>query len=86
MNYLFSSHALQEMRRREIPRQLVEELLENPQQVLPGKNERQIYQACYEFENGRIYLLRAIIDSNRDPPLVITVYRTSKIEKYWRTP
>jgi hypothetical protein len=86
MNYLFSAHALQEMERRRIPRQLVEGLLENPQQVLPGKNERQIYQACCEFEGGKIYLLRVIIDSNRDPPLVITVYRTSKIEKYWRTP
>jgi hypothetical protein len=32
-----------------------------------------------------VSLLRVFVDVDRDPPEVVTVYRTSKIEKYWRT-
>jgi hypothetical protein len=31
-----------------------------------------------------MFLLRAIVDYRVDPAVVITVYRTSKIDKYWR--
>jgi len=31
------------------------------------------------------YLLRVVVDIDREPPEVVTVYRTSKIAKYWRT-
>jgi len=34
--------------------------------------------------NDRIYLIRAFVDVNRDPAEVVTVYRTSRIAKYWR--
>ena len=27
---------------------------------------------------------RVFVDVDRDPPEVVTVYRTSKLEKYWR--
>ncbi len=30
-------------------------------------------------------LLRAVVDDSADPAVVVTVYRTSKIHKYWRT-
>ena len=33
---------------------------------------------------GWRYLVRVIVDVDRDMPEVVTVYRTSKIEKYWR--
>ena len=32
----------------------------------------------------REYLVRVFVDLDRDPPEVVTVYRTSKIDKYWR--
>lgn len=31
------------------------------------------------------FLLRVFVDVDRDPPQVVTVYRTSKVRKYWRT-
>jgi len=31
-----------------------------------------------------MYLLRAVIDPGFDPPVLVTVYQTSKIAKYWR--
>ena len=36
------------------------------------------------FEDGKLYLLRVVVAGDEEPPLVITAYRTSKIEKYWR--
>jgi hypothetical protein len=35
------------------------------------------------FEGG-VYLVRVFVDVERDPPEVVTVYRTSNIAKYWR--
>ncbi len=35
-------------------------------------------------EPGKLYLVRAFVDIDREPPEVVTVYRTSKISKYWR--
>jgi hypothetical protein len=31
-----------------------------------------------------MYLLRAVVATRKVPPVVVTVYRTGKIEKYWR--
>jgi hypothetical protein len=33
---------------------------------------------------GKTYLLRVFVDIDRDPAEVVTVYRTSRIAKYWR--
>jgi uncharacterized protein YuzE len=30
-----------------------------------------------------MYLLRVVVDEDDLPPAIVTVYRTSKIEKYW---
>jgi hypothetical protein len=36
--------------------------------------------------DGKDYLLRAMVNEATDPPVVVTVYRTSKIDKYWSKP
>lgn len=33
--------------------------------------------------DGKVYLLRAMVNETANPAVVVTVYRTSKIEKYW---
>ena len=33
-----------------------------------------------------MYLVRAIVAEDADPPVVVTVYRTRKIARYWREP
>jgi hypothetical protein len=30
-----------------------------------------------------MYLLRAVVATDKEAPVVVTVYRTSRIEKYW---
>jgi hypothetical protein len=32
----------------------------------------------------RIYLVRILVEVDREPPEIVTAYRTSKIMKYWR--
>jgi hypothetical protein len=44
----------------------------------------QIFQSRLEFGDGRMYLLRAVVAMEKEPSVVVTVYRTGKIEKYWR--
>jgi hypothetical protein len=35
-----------------------------------------------DLGHGKIYLLRVVVAEDEDPAVVVTVYRTSKIEKY----
>jgi hypothetical protein len=42
-----------------------------------------IYQSRFRFDDGRIYLLQVIVAEEHSPPVIVTVYRTSRIEKYW---
>jgi hypothetical protein len=59
-------------------------VLDNPQQIIIEREGRKVYQSKVDFGNGKIFLLRIIVADDIDPKVVITVYRTSKIEKYWR--
>ena len=43
------------------------------------------YQSRAEID-GKRYLLRAMVNETVSPHVVVTVYRTSKISKYWRKP
>jgi hypothetical protein len=83
MNYTLSFHASNELVDRQIPLELLEEVLSNPQQIIPDQFETKIYQSVLEFPNGKEYLLRIVL-AEREPVNVITIYRTSKIKKYWR--
>ena len=34
--------------------------------------------------NEKVYLVRVMVNEKLRPPKVVTVYRTSKISKYWK--
>jgi len=55
-----------------------------PEQVVPAHGGKQAYQSRVGFGEGRVFLVRAIVDDRVDPATVVTVYRTSRIDKYWR--
>ncbi len=86
MNFKFSNHALEEMQRRKIPIYLVEAVLKNPQQTLQQDREITICQSQLDFGIGKLYLLRVFVNIMVNPAVVVTVYRTSQIQKYWRNP
>lgn len=78
-----SEHAQKEAARRGIPREMLDSVLQQPEQTVPERRRRRAYQSQVDF-HGRIFLVRAIVDESVDPARVVTVYRTSKVRKYWR--
>lgn len=84
MKFTLSRHAESELPLRKIPRELLESTLNNPQQTVPERGNKKVYQSQLDFGSGKVFLLRAIVDDTVDPAVVVTVYRTSKIGKYWR--
>jgi hypothetical protein len=82
-NYLITSHAAFEMRRRGIEEGAVHQVLAAPEQRHEVRPSRDVLQSRIAFA-GKTYLLRVFVDVDRDPAEVITVYRTSRIAKYWR--
>jgi len=84
-DFVFTDHALTEMARREITQDDVKAVLASPEQMEMVREGRAVYQAKLEMdEPPKTYILRVFLDIDRKPPYVVTVYRTSKIEKYWR--
>ena len=79
----FTKYAKLQMREREIEYRDVLETVRSPGQILSGKKRRKIAQKRLE-RNGQKGLLRVILKEKAKVKLVITVYWTSKIEKYWR--
>ncbi len=84
MKALVSRHAEQELLRRQIPREWLDSVLDRPEQRVPQPGGKEIQQPRFTFGDGKMYLLRAVVAIEKVPPVVVTVYRTSKVEKYWR--
>jgi hypothetical protein len=84
MAFILSRHAQAEMVRRRIPQVLLDQVLNSPQQIVSEQGVKKAYQSQLDWGNGQIFLLRAIVDDTIEPAVVVTVYRTSKISKYWR--
>ena len=84
-NYRLTTHAREEMTRRQISPDEVASVLDAPEQIQSVRQGRNVYQS--RIETGKPpqkYLLRIFVDVDRELPEVVTVYRTSKIAKYWR--
>jgi len=83
--YHLTDHARIEMARRQISEADVDAVLSAPEQVEYVREGRLVCQSRVEAgKSAQTYLLRVFLDVDRDVPEVVTVYRTSKIEKYWR--
>ena len=75
-------HALSEMKRRNIDIGTVVGILNAPEQRSRVRAGRDVLQGRI-IADGKTYLVRVFVDIDRDPPAVVTVYRTSKVDKYW---
>ena len=76
---VITPHAAEQMNERQIIEKEVREVLAQPEAVVSVGKGRVVVQAI----QGR-YLVRVFVDTDRNPPEVVTVYRTSRIEKYRR--
>ncbi|MCI0564730.1 MAG: DUF4258 domain-containing protein, partial [Nitrososphaera sp.] len=84
MNFGCLKHAQREMARRGIPRDIVQGVLAAPAKKVPEHGAIVCYQSIVKIDR-KPYLVRVMVNETASPPTVVTVYRTSKIEKYWRT-
>lgn len=85
MTFHFSKHVHEELKKRKISRVLVDQALQAPAQKVPEVDDITCYQSQVEI-GGRRYLLRVMVNETVNPFVVVTVYRTSRIKKYWREP
>ena len=57
----------------------------SPHQILAVRPGRQIRQSIVSSSpDGRRYLVRVIVDVHGGDIRIVTVYRTSRLAKYWR--
>ena len=83
---VLSDHVCRQAARRGIEETIVRAVAEAPEQVLPVRSGREVRQSRVPFPpDGRLYLVRVFVDVSSGLETVVTVYRTSKIDKYWRT-
>jgi hypothetical protein len=69
------------MEQRGIKKELVEKIIHNPDNIIRQDKELRIYSKLV-IESSKDYLYRVFINTLKEPKLVVTVYKTSKIKKY----
>jgi len=80
-----SKHVRQEMGRRGIPLAVVESVLAAPGQKVPEHGDVVCYQSNVEINQKPYpYLVRVMVNETATPAKVVTVYRTSKINRCWK--
>jgi Domain of unknown function (DUF4258) len=83
--YRMTDHARLEMTRRQISEAEVARVLAAPEQTECVREGRVVYQSRIEVgQPSKTYLLRVVVDIDRQSSEVVTVYRSSKVQKYWR--
>lgn len=74
------------MGRRGLSEDTVRAVLAAPEQRFSVGSARDVLQSRVAIgPGGRVQLVRIFVDIGRPPLEVVTVYRTSRIDKYWRS-
>lgn len=76
---ILTDHALGQMAERRLSEPTVRAVLVAPEDVIPVRTGRVVAQSV----SGE-YMIRVFVDVDRNPPEVVTAYRSSKIDKYRR--
>ncbi len=82
--FVLTPHATFELQRRGLDEAIIRQVLAAPEDRAVVRPGRDVLQSRLEVA-GKRYLVRVFVDVDRSPAEVVTVYRTSKIEKYWRS-
>lgn len=80
---LFSLHAKRQLKEREISDVVVRNVLLRPAQIVNSYGGRKIAQDIVRHK-GEKFLMRIIFEEIDGELKIITVYLTTRIEKYWR--
>jgi ribosome biogenesis protein Nip4 len=78
--YQFSKHFLEQIKLRDINIKEVEETLNKPDNIVM-EVDLTVYQKIIS-SNNKTYLLRIFVNELKVPNVLITAYKTSKLNKY----
>lgn len=79
--FKFSKHALEQMELRGISKEIVRKILLAPDQIKTEDGQK-VYQSI--IDDGDC-LIRIFVNYKKNPKIIITVYKTSKIRKYYES-
>ena len=77
-------HAKQRILERSIDPKIVLLAIKEPEQVFTKNKFKVLHRRYYETAHRKHYLLRIFIEENPHEIVIYSVYKTSKINKYWR--
>ena len=84
-DFSLAPHARVQMERRGLTVDVVRRVLTEPGQRHVVRRGRVVVQSrLWLGTPAREYVVRVFVDVDRRPPSVVTAYRTSKLDKYWR--
>ncbi len=78
------AHAQERLVERGINEKLVKDALQHPDQVIVVGKNKILHKRYYDPYRRKNYLLRLFIEQHAEVWIICSVYRTSKINKYWR--
>lgn len=80
----FLPHCEDRIKERGIDKELAKKTIFEPEQVI-SEGKRTIFHRRYKDKvRNKEYLLRVFVEKKGKETEVVSVYRTSKIQKYWR--
>lgn len=82
MKIKYMPHAESQLAERSIDKQIIEDIIKNPQQLLGSTKGRKIAQSII-LEGSIKFLIRIVYIVESHEIIVLTAYRTTKIQKYW---
>jgi len=83
MDLIFSKHAEEQMIRRGINRNIALSVVSQPDQIIADIENPAIviYQSLIK-ESEQLFLLRVFVNKEKQPNVIVTLYKTTKILKY----
>ena len=86
MNFVLSKHAEEQIIRRSLSRDVVDAVVLRPDQVVGDESDEDvaIYQSIVK-EDDTVFLYRVFVNTKVEPNVIVTAYKTTKIEKYYES-
>jgi len=84
MDFILSKHAHEQMIRRSIDYETVLSTVTLPDQTIVNKEAPEIiiFQSLIN-EKEQMFLLRVFVNVEKQPNVIVTLYKTTKISKYY---
>ncbi|WP_447978468.1 DUF4258 domain-containing protein [Candidatus Nitrospira bockiana] len=78
LRFHYSKHLLEELEKRKLARELLEQVLRAPEQKTPELENITCYQSRVEI-SGKRYLLRVMVNETVNPPVVVPSTAPTKL-------